>query len=107
MRLIDHSGDTKTYFSMDESSGDIQVTTEQDLTGFLERMKAKRQYTNEIWAKGVKESWLHYCSIPTVVIMELKSKGIDVFNPDDEKRMLQEINRNYPYLKTVDHKKHE
>lgn len=92
---------------MDESSGDIQVTTEADLTGFLERMKAKRQYTNEIWAKGVKEEWLHYASIHPMVILELKNKGIDVFNPDDEKRMLREINSNYPYLKTVDHKTHE
>jgi hypothetical protein len=102
MRLLDQSGDTKTYFGMDESTGTIQVTTEQDLTGFLERMKQKRQYADESWAKGVKEEWLHYCSIPTVVIMELKQKGIDVFNPYDEKRMLREINANYPYLKNVD-----
>jgi hypothetical protein len=39
--------------------------------------------------------------------MELKQKGIDIFNPDHEKRMFQEINTNYPYLKTVDHKNHE
>ena len=107
MRLLDQSGDTKTYFGMDESSGNIQITTEQDLTGFLERMKAKRQYSNEIWSKGMKEDWVHYASIPSVVIMELKKKGIDVFNPDDEKKMLQEINRNFPYLKTVDNKTHE
>ena len=107
MRLIDQSGSTKTYFDMDESSGDIRITTEQDLKPFLEKMKRKRSMSNEIWTNGLKEEWLHYCSIPPVVIMELKNKGIDVFNPEDEKRMLQEINRNYPYLKTVDHKNHE
>jgi transcriptional regulator of NAD metabolism len=102
MRLIDQSGDTKTYMGMDELTGTIQVTTEQDLSGFLERMKQKRQFANETWTKGVKEEWLHYASIPTVVIMQLKQKGIDVFNPDDEKRMLREINANYPMLKMVD-----
>jgi hypothetical protein len=107
MRLIDQSGGTKTYFDMDENSGDIRITTEQELKPFLERMKAIRQHSSDTWNKGLKESWLRYCSIPPVVIMELKQKGIDVFNPNDEKRMLQEINRNYPYLKTVDHKNHE
>ncbi len=107
MRLLDQSGDTKTYFGMDELTGTIQITTEQDLTGFLERMKQMRRDSSERWSKGVKESWLHYASIPSVVIIELKNKGIDVFNPDDEKKMLREINRNYKYLKTVDHKTHE
>lgn len=107
MRLIDQSGDTKTYFNMDESSGTINIVTEQDLKPFLERMKKARQFSSETWSKGVKEEWMKYCSIPAVTIMELKNKGIDIFNPDDEKRMLQEINRNYPALKTVDHKNHE
>ena len=106
MRLLDQSGDTKTYFGMDELTGTIQITTEQELTGFLERMKQMRRDSSERWNKGVKEEWLHYASIPSVVIMELKNKGIDVFNPEDEKKLLAELNSNYPYLKTVDHKTH-
>ena len=106
MRLLDQNGDTKTYFDMDESNGNIHITTEQDLTGFLERMKQMRRDSSDRWNKGVKESWLHYASIPAVVIMELKNKGIDVFNPEDEKKLLREINANYPALKTVDHKNH-
>jgi len=107
MRLLDQNGDTKTYFDMDESNGNIHITTEQDLTAFLERMKTMRRDSSDRWSKGVREDWLHYASIPAVVIMELKNKGIDVFNPEDEKKMLQEINAHYPYLKTVDHKNHE
>ena len=106
MRLLDQSGDTKTYFGMDELTGTIQITTEQDLTGFLERMKQMRRDSSDRWNKGVNESWLHYASIPNVVVMELKNKGIDVFNPEDEKKLLAELNSNYPYLKTVDHKTH-
>ena len=106
-RLLDQNGDTKTYFDMDEYSGDIHVTTEQNLTGFLERMRKMRMDSYDNWRKGIKEDWLHYASIPSVVIMELRNKGIDVFNPEDEKKLLQEINRNYKFLKTVDHKNHE
>jgi len=107
MRLLDKQGSVATYMDVDNLTGDVKIVTEQDLTGFLDRMRQKRQSSSENWSKGVKEEWLHYASIPTVVIMELKNKGIDVFNPDDEKKMLSEINRNYPYLKTVDHKNHE
>jgi hypothetical protein len=92
---------------MDESNGNIHITTEQDLTAFFERMKQMRRDSSERWSKGVREDWLHYASIPAVVIMELKNKGIDVFNPEDEKKVLREINVHYPYLKTVDHKRHE
>ena len=106
-RLLDQNGDTTTYFDMDESNGNIHVTTEQDLTGFLERMKKMRINSADNWRKGVREDWLHYASIPSVVIMELRNKGIDIFNPEDEKKMLQEINKNYQFLKTVDHKNHE
>ena len=107
MRLLDKQGDTSTYLDVDELTGNIQITTEQDLSGFLERMKEKRRTSQDNWSKGIREDWLHYASIPTVVIMELKNKGIDVFNPDDEKKMLSELNRNYQYLLTVDHKRHE
>lgn len=107
MQLLDQTGDTKTYFDMDELTGKVQITTEQDLTQFLERMKQMRRDSAERWTKGVREEWLHYASIPSVVIMELRNKGIDVFNPEDEKKVLSEINRNYPHLKTVDHKNHE
>ena len=94
MRLLDQVGDTKTYFDMDESNGNIHITTEQDLTGFLERMKQMRRDSSERWSKGVREEWLHYASIPSVVIMELKHKGIDVFNPEDEKKVWREMDSN-------------
>lgn len=107
MRLLDKQGGVATYTDVDELTGEIKIITEQDVSGFLDRMKRLRETSSERWQKGVKEEWMHYASIPTIVIMQLKEKGIDVFCKDDEKRMLSEINRNYPYLKTVDHKNHE
>lgn len=106
MRLLERDGDISTYFDMDELTGDINIVTKQDVSGFMDKMARLRQDADERWRKGVKEEWMHYAAIPAVVIMELKNKGIDVFNPDDEKRLLQEININYPYLKLVN-KRHE
>ena len=106
MRLLDKTGSISTYMHVDEMSGDITIKTEQDLTGFLDHMKRLRESGEDRWRKGVKEEWMRYASIPTVVQMELMNKGIDIFNPDDEKALSREINTNYPYLKTVDHKKH-
>jgi hypothetical protein len=35
------------------------------------------------------------------VEMELKKKGIDIYNPNQTKELLKEINTNYPYLKAT------
>lgn len=101
MRLIDKTGDTSTYMGMDESNGNITIHTVQDVKPFLERMKALRSNT-DYSKKGIKEDWWHVCSIPSVVIMELRNKGIDVFRKEDEKKMLKEIQSNYPYLMATD-----
>lgn len=106
MRLLDKTGSISTSMHVDEMSGDITIKTEQDLTGFLDHMKALRRDSVNRWQHGLKEEWMCYASIPPVVQMELMGKGINIYNPDDEKKLLQEINTNYPYLKTVDHKNH-
>ena len=106
MRLLDKNGSISTYMDYDESNGNVTIKTEQDLTGFLDHMKRLRQNGEERWRQGIKEEWMRYASIPPVVQMELLSKGINIFNPEDEKKLLHEINTNFPYLKTVDHKNH-
>ena len=64
----------------------------------LDTIKQSRD-NPEIWNKGVKEEWAHFASIPPVVEMQLKQKGIDMYNPDHTKALVKEINENYPYLK--------
>ncbi len=43
-----------------------------------------------------------YAMIPWGVVLALGDKGIDVFNPNNAKRVFDEINSNYPHLKTTD-----
>lgn len=90
------------YFTEQEGDDTLLIRT-QDVQPLLDRNKAM---ANEgVMDKGIKESWWHYCDIPAVVELELRKKGIDIYNPDHGRRMFEEINCNYPYLKRT-HKKH-
>lgn len=105
MELFDY--DTLTgvaeYFDFEHLTGKSTIITVQDVQPIMDRNKA---IANQGLAdNGIKESWWHYCDIPVVVEMELKKKGINIYNPEDGKRMFEEINRNYPYLKLT-HKTH-
>jgi hypothetical protein len=95
------SGATE-YTDFDPITGQCHITTEQDIQPLLD---LNASYRNE----GIKHvnglSFRHYASVPMVVILELRKKGIDFYNRDHLKRVLQEIEINYPYLK-VDTMKH-
>jgi hypothetical protein len=47
----------------------------------------------------IKRGWWLYATIPPIVIVQMRAKGIDIFNQDHQARMLAEINSNYPMLK--------
>jgi hypothetical protein len=93
------------HFDYDPVSEQIHLTSSQDLTYFLEQLKQKRD-NPDAWKKGVKQSWAHYATIPAVVELQLKKKGIDIYNPNQTKELLKEINTNYPFLK-VTNARHE
>ena len=79
----------------------VSITSSQDLSGFLDRMQAIRNMP-EISAKGIKEEWWHYCSIPPVVELHLRNKGLKLENKNHMKAILREINSEFPYLKSTD-----
>lgn len=101
--LFDRDAETgmTTYFDYDPINDQAILTYEQDVTGFLDRMKEIRDDPS-ISAKGMKEEWWHYCSIPQVVEIELMKKGLSLNNKDHFKAILKEINTNYPYLKATE-----
>jgi hypothetical protein len=93
---------TKEFFSYDEGTDTTRITTVQDVSGLLDRLKDKRNVMGRDALKG--EFW-HYATIPEVVEIELRNKGIDIYNKDHTKALLKEINSNYAWLKATD-KKH-
>lgn len=91
------------YFDYDPMNGNIHITYEQDVSDLLDSL-GKMRNDPEAWKKGVKESWAHYAKIPVLVEIELKKKGIDVYDKTQTKRIIQEIEMNFPYLKSTDAK---
>jgi len=49
----------------------------------------------------IKEGWWLYAKLPPIVIVQMRAKGINVFDKNDQKRMFAEINSHYPWLKTT------
>ena len=88
------------YFDYDPVKDEYHLTSVQDPTSLLEALKQKRN-DPEAWKNGVKQEWAHYASIPSVVEMTMKKKGIDIYNPQQTKEILKEINTNYPWLKAT------
>lgn len=101
--LFDYNPDTgvREWYDYDPIADRVAITTEQDVSVFLDRMQAIRNDPS-ISAKGMKEEWWHYCSIPEVVELELRKKGLHLENKDHFKAILKEINANYPFLKATE-----
>lgn len=94
-----NTGVTQT-FDYDPVTEDVRLTSIQNLDTFFEAVKQKRD-NPEAWAKGVKEEFAHYASIPPVIEMELLKQGIDIHNPHQTKELLKAINTKYPFLKVT------
>lgn len=91
-------------FDYDEVTGNAHITYSQDVQGLLDyNQKVRNAGAAD---QGIKANWWHYASIPLTVVMEMRSRGIDLFKAQDMKRVLEEINTRYPYLKLTD-KRHE
>lgn len=88
----------RKLWDYDEMTGNAHFLHEQDVEPLLDRNAEARNLRIE--GKDLK----FYCSIPPIVQIELRNKGIDIYSKDPAmiRRMFQEINANYPYLKTTD-----
>ena len=87
------------FFAFDEINGVARIKSVQDVEPLLNRQKLYRD--EGLKDRGIKSGLWHYASIPTTVAMELRNKGIDIFNKDHQKAMFKEINTNYPHLKAT------
>jgi hypothetical protein len=88
------------YYDYDPMTDSHSITSVQDVSAFLDEMKRKRD-DPDYWKKGVKEEFAHYATIPAVVEMQLKAKGIDLYDKDATKALIREIETHYPFCKTT------
>lgn len=103
-RLIEHDAFTgvSTFHEYDPSSDTTYIQHVQDVEGILKHNK-RLANDSSYKRKGIKEDWYHFASVPNVVVLELKTKhNLDIFNPDDMKKIEQVLVRDYKKLLTVD-----
>ena len=88
------------YHSYDYDTGNSLFESVGDATPVLEANKA-RAATNELWNKGVKDDFVLYASIPTIVQMKLLCEhGIDVYKKEHGARLSKILEHpDYKYLK--------
>lgn len=95
---IDPVSGIKTDFKWSESANEYQMIRTADVEGALEAAKIARN-EGGLNEKDIKRSWWHYCTIPPIVELQLRAKGINIHDKDHQDRMIAEINTNYPHLK--------
>ena len=81
----------------DEVTDKITVHAQQDVQQYVDFATEVRN--SGVADKGIKRDVWKYCTIPTIVQMQMRNKGIDIYNKDHYQAMIKEINTNYPKLK--------
>ena len=98
--FLDYSPDTGIayYTDYDEASKTMFYHAETDvepLLDYCEKLRNENIY-------NPKDELFHYAKIPTIVQLQLLKKGLNIFSNDEKilKRCRQEIEANFPRLKT-------
>lgn len=95
---IDPDYGIRTDFKWHEADNEYRITRVADVEPILDAANAARN-EHGLGREDIKRNWWHYCSIPPIVQLQLRAKGINIHNKDHQARMLEEINTNYPKLK--------
>lgn len=91
------------YYSYDPITDRIAIKAVQDVEPIVEFCKSMtNEQTGDKNFRG--EGWL-YAALPMAIVGQLMQKGVNIFDSNDNKRLLDEINTNYPYFKTT-HRHH-
>lgn len=89
------------YFDYNEMTGEATIHTREDVSSLL-KLCAEERNTGITDKELKKDDYLcKYARLPMTVVMSLRSKGIDVFNPDHGKAMMRELDANYSHFKTT------
>ena len=90
----------RTTFDFSEATQEVTLTRSADVEPLLDYTKAT---ANEVGKdrEGIRMGYHLYAKLPPIVILQMRAKGINVFDNNDQGRMFAEINANYPHLKTT------
>lgn len=89
----------------DPQTGDLIIHTKQDIQPNLDWAKKQRNSgVNDLGGKRDGNDLKHYAHIPPHVELELRQKGLNIWDKDNTKRLIREIERNYPHCKVTNRK---
>ena len=90
----------RSDFTWSENDQKYSINRTQDVEPVLDWTKS---VANEVGMNrgDMKQGWWLYAKLPAIVILQMRAKGINVYDQNDNKRMFAEINEHYPYLKTT------
>jgi len=102
-RLLDYDPFTGLiqYISHNEATDETIIETVQDTAQLNKEVEASKDLQNDAsyTQNGMKNDMLHYAHIPSGVLMEWHSKGVDI---KDRKELIKWVNKpEYAYLKTT------
>ncbi len=89
----------RSDFKWNENDQQYTIERSADVEPILDHAKAMA--AEGMHSEDIKKGWWHYATIPPIVQLQMRAKGINISDPDHQKRMIREINTNYPYLKTT------
>ncbi len=94
-----HTG-IRTDMQWNENEQTMTLTRSADVEPVLDYA---REVSAEVGknSKDIKRGWWLYAKLPPIVILQMRAKGINVFDQNDSGRVIAEINANYPMLKTT------
>jgi hypothetical protein len=95
---VDPISGIRTDFKWNENDQQYTLNRYADVEPVLEYSREMAADTS-VSQRGIKQGWWCYAKLPPIVILQMRAKGINVFDQNDEARMFAEINSTYPHLK--------
>lgn len=88
----------RTDLSWSESTQEMTLIRTADVEPVLDFTKACANEAG-LNREGIRAGWWLYAKLPAIVILQMRAKGINVFDQNDQARMFAEINTHYPHLR--------
>jgi len=98
---VDPLSKIETWHHYDPITDETTIQEIQDVDPWLKQAKELKK--DEDYSKrGIKNNLWHYATIPNSVITKLAVEhGVDVFNKDHTKKVMQLLNTEFPALKVT------
>ena len=95
---IDPVTGIRTDLHWDEANGKVTLERTANVNPVRDYAMA---VANEVGVnkEDIRKGFWLYAKLPPIVILQMRAKGINIFDKGDSDRMFREINESYPELK--------